>query len=217
MPSDDRGARAYFERIPNEWDALYSHENRLRYFSNRLLRKGLFDRHELTFKKCGNIAGAKVLDLGCGSGRYSIEFARRGAAMVIGVDFAPSMVDFARSMARELGLEDRCSFICADVQDLNLSEQFDITAALGLFDYVPDPGPLFKTIAHHTSGVFVGSFPKSSLVWGLQRRIRYNWIKNCPIYYYTESQLYEYLTEARFPGTQIIRMRSGFFVAARKA
>jgi ubiquinone/menaquinone biosynthesis C-methylase UbiE len=44
---------------------------------------------------CGEVAGLHLLDVGCGSGYFAREMARRGAH-VVGVDIAPRMIDHAR-------------------------------------------------------------------------------------------------------------------------
>jgi cyclopropane fatty-acyl-phospholipid synthase-like methyltransferase len=211
----NEGARTYFDHVPRQWDAIYSHENRVMCAFNRLLRKGIFQRHDLTFRKCGEITGASVLDLGCGTGRYSVEFAKRGAARVIGIDFAPSMVAFSQRMATEMGVADRCEFICGDVLTLSLNQTFDIVAALGLFDYLSEPVSVVERISSLTSRVFVASFPSHGFLWGLQRRIRYNWIRGCSIYHYTQDQL-EKLLSPHFPSFEIVPISSGLFVAAWK-
>ena len=46
------------------------------------------------------LAGRRVLDAGCGSGRYLLHALRRGAGPVIGVDLSPQMLERARA---ELG------------------------------------------------------------------------------------------------------------------
>ena len=56
-----------------------------------------------------------VLDLGCGTGRFSIDLARRGW-QVTGVDVVPKALSIARERAREAGLEVR--FIEGDVAKL---------------------------------------------------------------------------------------------------
>src|SRR5688572_17933389 len=48
----------------------------------------------------GILPGAGILDAGCGTGRYSIELARRGYS-VHGVDLSPELVEVARQSVRE--------------------------------------------------------------------------------------------------------------------
>ena len=46
---------------------------------------------------CGNVEGLALLDVGCGSGYFSRQMARRGAR-VRGVDSSPRMVALARDL-----------------------------------------------------------------------------------------------------------------------
>ena len=50
------------------------------------------------------LAGARVLDVGCGGGLLAESLARAGAA-VTGIDLAPTMVETARLHALESGLD----------------------------------------------------------------------------------------------------------------
>jgi len=218
-PNDDRtnekGALKYFDQVPKQWDAFYSHENRLKYLINKLLRKALYQRYQLTFDHCGDLNGAAVLDIGCGTGRYSIECAKRGASRVLGIDFAPRMIEFSKNIAKQMNV-DNIDFICADFLNYPFDESFDIVLALGFFDYIKDPGPVFKKIAQLNPRKFVASFPRFTPIWGVQRHIRYNWIKKCPIYYYNEKQLYHLYREAAFEEFQVIPCGKGFVGVAGK-
>lgn len=214
MKSDVVGAKKYFDRVPKEWDALYSHEGRLRHLLNKWLRKGLYERYRLTFEHCGDLRGARVLDIGCGTGRYSIECIRRGADRVVGVDFAPSMIEFSQKMARQMNVADKCEFICNDFLAHQFQESFDIVLALGLFDYIKNAEPIFKKVATINPRKFVASFPKFTPIWGLQRKIRYRLIKKCPIYNYTAEQLERLYRDMPFPHYQIFPCQKGFFGVA---
>jgi ubiquinone/menaquinone biosynthesis C-methylase UbiE len=212
MTLKNEDVKNYFDKVPKEWDTLYSHENKLVFFFNQLFRKALYERYEFTFQHCGEISGARVLDIGCGTGRYSIEFAKRGAAKVVGLDFAPQMLDFSRQKAKEVGVADKCEFIEGDFLSQNFREQFDIVVAIGFFDYIQDPSIYFKKIASLTRHRFLATFPADSLIMGTQRKIRYA-LKRCPLYFYTSEQLKK-LFQNNFSSYQLIPSASinkGFF------
>jgi SAM-dependent methyltransferase len=77
-----------------------------------------------------------VLDAGCGTGRVTVELARRGVA-VVGVDSDPDMIDVARAKAPDL------RWIVADLAELALPERFDVVLLAGnVVPYVsPDRRP----------------------------------------------------------------------------
>ena len=208
------GTQRYFERVPDRWDALYSHENLPKYLLNRTLRRGLYERHRFAFEQAGDLTGASVLDLGCGSGRYSIESAKRGARRVVGIDFAPSMLSFAEEVAAREGVADRCEFIRGDVVADVPDEHFDVVLALGLFDYIRDPAPLFQRVARAQPRAFVASFPKFTPVWGTQRLVRYYLIRRCPIYNYKRAQVAALCRDAGFAHSVVTEGKRGLLCAA---
>jgi 2-polyprenyl-3-methyl-5-hydroxy-6-metoxy-1,4-benzoquinol methylase len=215
MSSKNDGVRDYFNRISDDWDAFYSDGNSFQDRLNRVFRHALYERLRLTLDHCGEIAGARVLDLGSGTGQYSVEFARRGASRVLGIDFAPSMVASSERLAQEQGVAGPCEFICADFANHTLHESFDIVLALGFFDYIEHPELLLKKIKELTESTFVASFPSNNLLWRIQRRIRYNWIKGCPVFDYTPDLVRDLYATAGFTTLKIIPMKRGLFVVAR--
>ena len=72
---------------------------------------------------------SRVLDLGCGHGRHSIELARRGYRTV-GIDLVPGFIELARAEAAREGLG--AEFVCGDLRDFASPLEFD--AAICLFD-----------------------------------------------------------------------------------
>lgn len=215
MSSKNEGVRAHFDRISSEWDAFYQGGDTFRDRFNRVFRQALFERFRLTLQYCGAIEGARVLDLGCGTGRYCVEFAKRGASRVVGIDFAPSMVASSKHLAQKEGVSEVCEFVCADFSTHKFQESFDIVLALGFFDYIEHAEPLIEAVRSVTAGTFIASFPNNSLIWKLQRRIRYNWIKKCPVFDYTADLVEAMYTKAGFPVMEIIFIKRGLFVVAR--
>lgn len=84
-------------------------------------------QRELLSRTLGDVAGLRILDVGCGTGRMTRHLARHGA-QVVGVDFSRETADLAEEETREAGLADRTRFERGDVL-----EGF---AGLGHFDRV---------------------------------------------------------------------------------
>jgi SAM-dependent methyltransferase len=61
--------------------------------------------YELVVSEAG-LRGARVLDAGCGTGRFSAELAESGIARVWGVDASPEMLEVARSKTRRAGFKE---------------------------------------------------------------------------------------------------------------
>jgi SAM-dependent methyltransferase len=216
MASGISPAQQYFEKVPDQWDALYSHENRWRYWFNRVVRRGLFDRYHFAFEECGDVNGARVLDVGCGTGRFSVECVKRGAARVVGIDFSPSMIEFSRRVAREMGVSDRCEFVADDFVSHRFGEKFDLVLAMGLFDYVEHPEAIFAKVAELSPRKFIASFPAFTLVWGAQRYVRYHWIRKCPIYNYTRDQVELLYRNAGFDRVRVEQRHAGFIASGER-
>src|SRR6266478_7782027 len=82
-------------------------------------------------------AGTRVLDVGCGVGRWSRLLAARGAR-VTGVDLSPTMIAQAQRRAAAAGLADRCSFRVQDLSKLGLEGQFDVVLGVTVLQHILD-------------------------------------------------------------------------------
>jgi SAM-dependent methyltransferase len=79
-------------------EAAY-HGERGAYFADRAtdnVYNAYTDRPAM-LKLAGNVAGLRVLDLGCGAGHYAAELLDRGAAAVVGVEGSDSLLSAARA------------------------------------------------------------------------------------------------------------------------
>jgi SAM-dependent methyltransferase len=65
----------------------------------------------------------RILDIGCGTGRHSLELARRGYK-VGGIDLSPSMIEKAKALAQKENLI--IDFQVSDARDFNFKESFDL-------------------------------------------------------------------------------------------
>ncbi len=87
----------------------------------------------------------RVLDAGCGVGRWSRRLARAGAD-VIGVDVAPSMVAEATRRATVEGLDGSCRFAVADLADLSLGCRFERILGVTVLQHIIDAGQLQRAV-----------------------------------------------------------------------
>lgn len=91
-------------------------------------------------------AGTRVLDVGCGVGRWSRLLAARGAR-VTGVDLSPTMIAQARQRAARDGVADRCRFEVRDLSSLDVGEQFDLVLSVTVLQHILDPERLRDALA----------------------------------------------------------------------
>ena len=70
---------------------------------------------------------AKILDIGCGTGRHSLELARRGY-IVTGIDLSEAMITKARNTARLENL--KIDFRIKDARNFNFNQSFDLVIML---------------------------------------------------------------------------------------
>ncbi len=91
------------------------------------------------------VPGEKLLDLATGTGSVAIEFARLGCE-IVGVDLSAPMIAQAKEKARSLGIS--AEFLCQDLADLDLPQQFDHAVCLyDSLNYIVDPDRLKQAFA----------------------------------------------------------------------
>jgi len=202
----DRTQR-YFDQHAAAFDSLYHEGQPVARAFNRIFRAAIYERFAITFDESEPIAGKSILDVGCGSGRYAVEFARRGASRVVGLDYAAGMLDLARQYARSAGVQDRCDFVEGDFTALQLNERFDVVIAIGVFDYQDKPVEFLRRMAARSRGRVIATFPGTSLVRMRIRKLRY-WLKDCPVLFYTERDVRRISAEAGLERVRIIPIRT---------
>ncbi len=93
------------------------------------------------------VAGWRALDVGCGHGIYSLDLARRGAALV-GCDLQRSDLANARRTALGLGLDGRTLYLAADGAALPVpAGHFDLVVCNCVLEHIADDGAALAAMA----------------------------------------------------------------------
>ncbi len=106
-------------------------------FGRRMLREHLSQEHDAASRRAERIDASvawthsevlagragRVLDLGCGPGLYASRLARLGHE-VVGIDFSPVSIEYARETARDGALA--CEYILGDLREAEYGSGFDL-------------------------------------------------------------------------------------------
>jgi 2-polyprenyl-3-methyl-5-hydroxy-6-metoxy-1,4-benzoquinol methylase len=110
--------KQWYESLFEDYAEKYDAEN----FTQGTLGECDFIEKEIDFNK-----SLKILDVGCGTGRHSIELTKRGYS-VTGVDFSESQLAKAREKAEKQQL--RIDFLKHDARNLPFQNEFDMAIML---------------------------------------------------------------------------------------
>jgi 2-polyprenyl-3-methyl-5-hydroxy-6-metoxy-1,4-benzoquinol methylase len=102
-------------------------ENYGRKYDNETFTRGTVGECDFIEKEIEHDKAARILDIGCGTGRHSIELAKRGYALV-GIDLSESLLKRAKEKASEQKLQ--IVFQKHDARDLPFAREFDLAVML---------------------------------------------------------------------------------------
>jgi D-alanine-D-alanine ligase len=115
------------------------------------------------------LAGARVLDVGCGPGRHSLELARRGYR-VVGIDPSPTMIAAAVDAAGHMDLDPAPEFIRVGGEEFRSAPSFEaaicLFTTLGQMDESGDNAGLLEAVfaALSPGGVLIVEVPNRDWV-----------------------------------------------------
>jgi 2-polyprenyl-3-methyl-5-hydroxy-6-metoxy-1,4-benzoquinol methylase len=124
------------------------------YFDEVEARKYFVEPHIPLFAEFPRWAGKRVLEIGCGLGTDTINFARAGAK-VTAVDLSKMSIDLARRRAEIYGLADRITFQTADAERLSETvtpEPYDLIYSFGVIHHTPHPERVVEQVRRHFVG-----------------------------------------------------------------
>nr|WP_317361723.1 succinylglutamate desuccinylase/aspartoacylase family protein [uncultured Blautia sp.] len=106
------------------------------------LHSSMADRWLLEIQKYLPQRRLKILDVGCGSGFFTILLGKQGHE-VLGTDLTPDMIEKSRELAKEEGVD--CKFEIMDAENLDLpDETFDVVISRNLTWTLPDAGHAYE-------------------------------------------------------------------------
>jgi SAM-dependent methyltransferase len=139
------------------------------YFDQVEARKYFVEPHIPLFADFDKWRGKKVLEIGCGIGTDTINFARAGAE-VTAVDLSVKSIELAKKRAEIFGFSDQINFFEANAERLSEfvePQKFDLIYSFGVIHHSPHPEKIIDQIKTN----FVG---KNSTL-KLMVYYRYSW------------------------------------------
>lgn len=121
------------------------------YFDGVEARKYLVEPHIPLFAEFPRWKDKTVLEIGCGMGTDTINFARAGAR-VTAVDLSEESLNLARQRAEVYGLADRITFIQADAEHLTNfvpPMQYDLVYSFGVIHHTPHPEAVIAQVRQY--------------------------------------------------------------------
>lgn len=93
-----------------------------------------------------NVAGKRILDVGCGGGILAEALCQRGAN-VTGIDMGEQPLNVAKLHALESKLDIEYELSTAEDYAQRHAEQFDVVSCLEMLEHVPQPASVIKACA----------------------------------------------------------------------
>ncbi len=163
------------------------------YDTKRFSRGGrLIDRREkqALLDAVGDIEGKDVLEIACGTGRFTVMLAERGAD-IIGLDISKAMLQQGRHKAGAAGVADHIEFMRGDAARLPFpDDHFDIVFAMRFFHLADTPASFLSEMRRVSNDVvFFDTFNAPSA------RSVYNWLLPMGSRLYTEDEVSSLFSE----------------------
>ncbi|MDQ3133031.1 MAG: class I SAM-dependent methyltransferase [Acidobacteriota bacterium] len=139
------------------------------YFDQVEARKYRVEPHIPAFADFASWKDKKVLEIGCGIGTDTMNFARAGAE-VTAVDLSSESIKLAKQRAEIFGFSDRINFYEANAERLSEfipAQKYDLIYSFGVIHHSPHPEEIIKQIREN--------FIKEGTTLKLMVYYRYSW------------------------------------------
>ena len=212
----NQGIRDYWKAQVDRLNAIYSGKKpRFARWMDQVFRKDMFQRFDYVMENAAPFEGRVFFDLGCGTGEYVLELARRKCRLVAGVDIADRMIKICRKRAEEERLEDRIELYVSDIMNFNPPQPADVVLAVGVFDYTQEPAVILARMKELCLNRAIMSFPRFWTWRALLRKVRLSF-RGCSVYFYTRRRVERLLKETGFKEFKIDKIGKLFCLTAWK-
>jgi len=109
----------------------------------------------------GNCQGKRVLEIGPGTGRFSVELARVGATLFL-ADIASNMLCVARQKLEKHGLFEQGQLVQSGIDELSFpADTFDLVVIINVFSHLENPVSSLSEVARvlRPRGVLIVNYP----------------------------------------------------------
>lgn len=123
-----------------------------KYFDEVEKRKYFVEPHIPKFAQFSKWRGKRVLEIGCGIGTDTINFARAGAK-VTAIELSKKSLDLAKKRVKIHGLETRVKFYLANAEELSKKvpiQSYDLIYSFGVIHHTPHPEKVIDEIKKFT-------------------------------------------------------------------
>jgi SAM-dependent methyltransferase len=152
--------------------------------TDRLEKQAMFDA-------LAPVEGKSVLEIACGTGRFTVMFAEAGAD-IVGLDISAPMLGEGRAKAERAGVADHVEFLRGDASRLPFpDDHFDAVFAARFFHLAETPAEFLAEMARVSSGTVV--FDTYNRFSG---RSLYNWALPMGSRLYSRGEVESMLDEA---------------------
>jgi SAM-dependent methyltransferase len=111
-------------------------------------------RMKKALEMLGNVSGLRVLDVGCGTGRWSVQLSKMGA-VVVGIDISKEMIKLAQKRAIRNTIYN-ISFVNRTIEDLNYRNCFDLVISVTVLQHITIAERLNLAIHHIVKAIRQG-------------------------------------------------------------
>jgi ubiquinone/menaquinone biosynthesis C-methylase UbiE len=205
----------FFDGYVDDFYSIYESQSLSSRIINNIFRRSMYKRFSVAREIFLNNDTHSLLDVGCGTGVHDVELCVNDKISVLGVDIAENMISKARQLYENQGDKScSCDFVVSDFATMNFDQKYDAILSLGVLEYIEDIAPFLKKMIQVTNKVIVVSLPVKWNILTPQRKFRY-WLRNCPLYFYSESRIKKIIHEVGINDYSILNLGRDYLLVIK--